>query len=239
MQRLFQTFERSSVRYLLISGQAAVLYGAASFSEDVDVWIDPGSGNVARFLESLASIDATVYKLTPAMSPRNVSSGHAFHFLVPDGSDSIFLDVMPRPPRVPSFAAAFRRRRRMASASGELDVVSIEDLVELKKTRRLADYDVITNLVAIRLREAADPDRRLLRWAAKNCFRADERAIWFRLLGEHRSLAKCERDVMRELARLQARDRKHWSRVIDDLRRLRSRDALIAEGTPVRRLLGG
>ena len=28
MQRLFQTFDRHAVRYLLISGQAAVLYGA-------------------------------------------------------------------------------------------------------------------------------------------------------------------------------------------------------------------
>ncbi|MSP15060.1 MAG: hypothetical protein EXR73_00365 [Myxococcales bacterium] len=67
MQRLFRSFDRASVRYLLINGQASILYGAASLSEDVDVWTDPRPVNVARFLRSLAALRARVYsKLTPA-----------------------------------------------------------------------------------------------------------------------------------------------------------------------------
>jgi hypothetical protein len=237
MQRLFQTFDRHEVRYLLISGQAAILYGAASFSEDVDVWIDPSSRNVAAFLRALAAVDASVYKLTPAMTRRNVDFGHGFHFLVPDGDAPIFLDVMPRPPRVGTFAASFRRRRRMDSPIGPIEVVSIEDLVELKKTRRLADYDVITNLVAIRLREASRPDRALIRWAVRNAFRAADRATYLKMLGIRRSLAACQRELLRDLSRLGEKDTVHWSRVINDLRRLRSRGTLLAEKTPVRALL--
>jgi hypothetical protein len=37
----FQSLERHGVEYLLISGQATVLYGAATFSEDIDLWISP------------------------------------------------------------------------------------------------------------------------------------------------------------------------------------------------------
>lgn len=38
MRKLFQSFERVGLEYLLISGQASILYGAATFSEDVDLW---------------------------------------------------------------------------------------------------------------------------------------------------------------------------------------------------------
>jgi hypothetical protein len=239
VRRLFQSFDRHGVRYLLISGQASVLYGAADFSEDVDVWIDPSARNVARFLRALAGLDATVYSgLTPPMTRRNVDRGHGFHFIVPDEGEPLYLDVMPRPPRVGSFAAAYRRRRVMESSFGRVDVVSVEDLVELKKTRRLSDYDVITNLVARRVREEAVPSRALLEWAARNAFRAAEREIDLKRLGRPKSRAKCQTELMRDITRLQRRDLAHWSRVIEDLRRLRDRGALLEEGERVRDLVG-
>ena len=37
MRRLFRSFDRFGVEYLLISGQATILYGAATFSEDVEI----------------------------------------------------------------------------------------------------------------------------------------------------------------------------------------------------------
>jgi hypothetical protein len=236
MQRLFHSLERFGVRHLLISGQASILYGAASFSEDVDLWLAPDIANVARFLQSIAALHSTVYKLTPAMTRRNVNLGHGFHFLVPDGDVPIYLDVMPRPPRVGTFAAGFRRRRTMATPMGRLDVVSIEDLVELKKTRRLADYDVITNLVAIRLREERAPSRALLAWAARNTFRAADRASYLRLLGRRRTEAACQRELLRDLSRLQKSDTRYWTKITDDPRRLRRSEALVPVGTPASEL---
>jgi hypothetical protein len=43
MRSLFRAFEASDVRYLLISGQACVLYGLSNFTEDIDLWIQPGT----------------------------------------------------------------------------------------------------------------------------------------------------------------------------------------------------
>ena len=48
MRSFFRNLEREAVRYLLISGQASILYGAATFSEDVDLWIEPAEANIGR-----------------------------------------------------------------------------------------------------------------------------------------------------------------------------------------------
>jgi hypothetical protein len=41
IKNFFQSLEAGGVEYLLISGQATVLYGAATFSEDIDLWVNP------------------------------------------------------------------------------------------------------------------------------------------------------------------------------------------------------
>lgn len=45
----FQRLDDEGVDYLLISGQATILYGAATFSEDVDLWVAPTEANLLRF----------------------------------------------------------------------------------------------------------------------------------------------------------------------------------------------
>jgi hypothetical protein len=132
MRKLFRSFERHRVEYLLISGQATVLYGAATFSEDVDIWIRPAPQNVIRFLRALSSCGATVYKLTPPLSRKNLRAGHGFHFSIHGRPLPIFLDVMGYPPRVGSFGDARHRARRITTPWGNVMVVSIPDLIELK-----------------------------------------------------------------------------------------------------------
>ena len=95
----FQSLDRHRVEYLLISGQATVLYGAATFSEDIDLWINPTEANGNRFLPALHECCARFYKLTPPPTVENLRRGHGFHFILPG---EVFLDVMGRPPRVSS-----------------------------------------------------------------------------------------------------------------------------------------
>jgi len=54
MRTLFRSFERERLEYLLISGQAAVLYGAATFTQDIDLWVRPTAENAGRLLRALA-----------------------------------------------------------------------------------------------------------------------------------------------------------------------------------------
>ena len=114
----FQSLESLRVEYLLISGQATILYGAATFSEDVDLWVLPTDKNLEHFVSALRSVAATYYKLTPPLTVENLRRGHGFHFVLPGGpSGDVYLDVMGRPPRVGSFESA-ARARSSASKTG-------------------------------------------------------------------------------------------------------------------------
>jgi len=55
----FQSLSHHGVEYLLISGQATVLYGAATFSEDIDLWLHPTEDNRSRFLAELKQLRST------------------------------------------------------------------------------------------------------------------------------------------------------------------------------------
>ena len=233
MRSLFRSFESFGAEYLLISGQASILYGAATFSEDIDLWIRPTAANARRILSALASRRARVHKLTPPLEPRFLRAGHGFHFVVPGRPLPVYLDLMGKPPRVRDFSESRRRARLLDTDWGRIPVVAIEDLIALKKTRRFTDYEVISNLVSVRLSEEVPPGRKLLRWAARNTFRAEDRATLLRELGESASLEKCRNNIAREVKNLQARDARYWRSRIAELRRLRREDGLLTEGAPV------
>jgi hypothetical protein len=237
MRNLFRSFDRFGVEYLLISGQASILYGAATFSEDVDLWVNPTRHNLTRLLRALSACHARAYKLTPLLSLRNFRKGHGFHFTLPARPNPVYLDIMGRPPRVGTFAASRRRAQRMKTGWGELSVVSIEDLIALKKTRRLYDYEVISNLVQIRLEQSRHPSRKLLEWAVRESCRAEDRAEFARRLGRTLTVSRCRRDIARELPLAQERDVAYWRPILRDLRELRRRGLLLPQGSPL--VLGG
>ncbi len=237
MRRLFRSFERFGVEYLLISGQAAILYGAATFSEDVDLWIRPTPENATRLLRALAACQGRVYKLTPALTRKNLRAGHGFHFVIPGRPAPVYLDVMGRPPRVGAYRQARRRAHDVATPWGRIPVISIPDLIALKRTRRLSDYEVISNLVQVRLAAERDPTPEVWRWAYRNSYRVEDRLAIARRIGVRRPPAALRRGILAEVARLQAADSAYWRGIIADLRRLLRARRLLAEGTPVAHLL--
>ena len=254
----FQSLETHRVAYLLISGQATVLYGAATFSEDIDLWVEPSSGNLERFQAALSAVGARYYKLTPPLEAPYFEAGHGFHFFLgPGESETIFLDVLGRPPRAPSFAAALRERREFATDWGALPTVGIRDLIELKKTQRLADYPIVSALT-LRLLEESAPSLETLAWAAGNLFTAEaffsfneKYPAWIELPPpdappsltqiagrgiEHvpdETIADATRWMAGTMARHQVADRRHWGGIIAQLRHLRSNRILMTEGAPV------
>lgn len=159
-------------------------------------------------------------------------AGRGFHFTIPDRLGPIYLDVMARPPRVGSFAAARRRAQIMSTDWGRVPVVGIEDLVLLKLTRRLSDYEVVSNLVRSRILAEPGPGVRLLRWAARHSFRAEDRSAYLAKLGIRMPVEKCRIEIARDVARLQSRDVRYWKPHLAVLRRLRRNGGLLPEGTP-------
>jgi hypothetical protein len=243
---------------LLISGQATVLYGAATFSEDIDLWINPTEANGNRFLPALHECCARFYKLTPPPTVENLRRGHGFHFILPG---EVFLDVMGRPPRVSSFAAAATTARRIETEWGAIQTIGIQPLVELKKTQRLEDYPIISKLALAWFGQpgCAGTDADFL-WALQNIFTLPELALFFT---EHPAAAsvaggKSNPDVAKyarqllaggepdesverrvsgwfqsQISELQQSDRQHWRDIIRELKELRAAGKLMPEGESV------
>lgn len=255
MRNFFQALRHCRVRYLLISGQATVLYGASTFSEDVDLWVEPTPANWQRLLAALREAGARVYKLTPPLTLEYALRGHGFHFTVPDEESPGgigYVDIMAVPPRVGAFRTAWRQARRFATDWGRLPVVGPEQLVLLKRTRRLADYAVISALVRIvcaRLRS-----RQQWQWALEQTFEAEDLlALWqrgrpawrrqivsarpaIRWLRTGRARAKhsqISRALLAEMETAREADRRYWRPILAELRRLQRQRRLLREGAPV------
>lgn len=254
----FRSLEARDVAYLLISGQATVLYGAATFSEDVDLWVEPSPENIERLQGALSDAAARYYKLTPPLDPASVDAGHGFHFLLAgDTGEAVFLDVMGRPPRAPLFLSALRESRQFQTDWGTLPTVGIRDLVELKKTQRLADYPIVSALT-LRLLEEISAPADILPWAARNLFTVEtlflfneQHPAWVESPPEGAPAALAEvagwplEDIPDQvvaqatewmsaaIARHQFADRQHWRGIIAQLRELRSHGRLMPEGSPV------
>lgn len=168
----FQNLNNCDVEYLLISGQATVLYGAATFSENIDLWIKPTPPNCENFLNVLRICAARYYKLTPPLTVENLKRGHGFHFVLHDpNGDEVFLDVMGHPPRVQSFESNCASARWMDTHWGRIKTIGLKQLVELKKTQRLEDYPIISNLAVVWFDQPeCEESPTEFRWALENIF---------------------------------------------------------------------
>jgi hypothetical protein len=254
----FRSLEAGSVAWLLISGQATVLYGAADFSEDIDIWIEPSAANLTRFRAALADIGAHYYKLTPPLELRYLQAGHGFHFtLGPSKEYGFFLDVMGHPPRTPNFRQAQRDSRKFVTDWGKLWTIGLRDLIELKKTQRLADYPIVSSLT-LRCLEESSPSPGDLAWAANNLFTVEsffsfnERfPAWVQSAPEEvpasltrwagrsfeeipeETIGDATRWIAGAMARHQRADRQYWRSIIAELRNLRSQGLLAEEGARV------
>jgi len=256
----FQHLEQTGTEYLLISGQATILYGAATFSEDIDLWIPPSEANLVRFIEALRAVGSRFYKLTPPFTVEYMERGHGFHFVLPDAPSEAYLDVMGKPPRAGSFAAALNGARYFDTDFGRVRTVGIHELVELKKTQRPEDYPVIARLAAGYLAGNPRPSAPELGWALENCLGLTELC---RLLREHAEsiaalappaaepLSGAVREVVdtgelspatedtldawleRRISEHRRADRRYWVAIIEELRQLRRSASLMPEGALV------
>ena len=255
----FQSLDRNGVEHLLISGQATVLYGAATFSEDIDLWINPTKENRDRFVVALREGQASYYKLTPPLTVEHLQQGHGFHFILPGGdAGEIFLDVMGNPPRAGTFAGSFATSRKMETEWGVIRTIGIKPLVELKKTQRLEDYPIISKLALAWFDQpecagtAAD-----FIWALQNIFTLPELALFFtehpaaidaatehsdreigefgrQLLAGGEASESVEQHVgeffQARIIGLQRADRQHWREIIHRLKGLHGAGQLMPEG---------
>ena len=214
-----------------------------------------GSIRPASFLGALEQNMASVYKLTTPLTIEYLGRGHGFHFLLP-GPDTVFLCVMGKPPRSPSFNQAVAQSNLIDSEWGQIPTIGIRHLVEIKKTQRLADYPIIGKLILCGLRTLSRSSDAGYSWAINNTFALpelktllDEFPEVLSGLQDH-SVARdnlerlminddsdielecsLEAELTQRILACQQADRAYWRDIICELKLLRSRGEIIPEGT--------
>jgi len=136
------------VRFLLMGGQACVLYGGSEFSRDTDLVVLPDSENLDRLQSALSELCAARIAV-PDLSLDLLNKGHAVHFRCehPEAS-GMRIDVMSVLRNAAPFEELWQRRTTVELGdAATVDAVSLPDLIAIKKTQRDKDWSHIRRLV--------------------------------------------------------------------------------------------
>jgi hypothetical protein len=131
-----------------MGGQACVFYGAAEFSRDIDLAILLDEKTFGALERLVADLQAEVIAVPP-FDRSYLARGHAVHFRSrhPE-SLGVRLDVMAVMRGVDPFPELWKRRTTVtAPGVGQVDLLSLPDLVAAKKTQRDKDWPMIRRLV--------------------------------------------------------------------------------------------
>lgn len=124
LRDIFRSFQDHDVKYLVIGGIAAVLYGVPRATFDLDIIIEATPSNAARLLSALLETGMGTASLTTA---EEILAHEITVF-----SDRVRIDVQTSTPGL-DFQEAWERRTPMNYEGQEFHVVSKEDLIASKR----------------------------------------------------------------------------------------------------------
>jgi hypothetical protein len=121
---VFASFQHHQVKYLVIGGIAAVLYGVPRATFDLDILVEASTENARRLLDALDEAGLATASLTSA---EELVENEITVF-----QDRVRIDVQTWTPGL-DFDAAWERRTVMEYGSQPFYVVSREDLISSKR----------------------------------------------------------------------------------------------------------
>jgi hypothetical protein len=121
---VFASFQRHNVRYIVIGGIAAVLYGVPRATFDLDILIDANPDNAKKLLAALADAKLGTAAL---ITPEELLSKEITIF-----KDRVRIDVQTSTPGL-KFEQAWERRETMEYQKQKFFVASREDLIASKR----------------------------------------------------------------------------------------------------------
>ncbi len=222
-----------------MGGQACILYGGAEFSRDVDFAVDVSPANLRRLQGALREQKAEPI-FFPPLSAAALRRGHACHFRCgAPATRGLRVDVMGRMRGAPSFGRLWSRRTEVRIPGvGPVSVVSLEDLVRIKKTQRDKDWAMIARLLEADIAQHDwNADVRRIRFWLGECrtpamlielarrFPAQARRESRRRVALRAAVRGDEEGIREGLRREQERersaDRRYWAPLRRELERMR------------------
>jgi hypothetical protein len=124
LQDVFASLQKHQVKYLIIGGIAAVLYGVPRATFDLDILIEATPGNARRLLDALIEANLGTATLTSAEE----LLAHEITIF----EDRVRIDVQTSTPGL-RFEEAWRNRETMEYRGQKFYVVSKQDLIASKQ----------------------------------------------------------------------------------------------------------
>jgi hypothetical protein len=144
---VISAFIRNNTRFLLMGGQACVLYGGSEFTRDSDFCILCSADNLDRVAAALRELQAQPV-FFPPLEAHFLEKGHACHFICksPD-AEGFRIDIMSKMRGCPPFSALWQPRNILRIDTLEIPSLSLAHLILAKKTQRDKDWPMIRRLI--------------------------------------------------------------------------------------------
>ena len=165
LERVFEALNEAKVRYLVVGGMAVVLHGHLRTTQDLDLVIQLSPENVRAALDALAALGFRPRAPVPLLDfadpekrerwrrEKNLVVFSLWSSDLPDFT----LDLFAQEPF--DFDGVFSRALRVPFERTEATVVSLADLIELKrKSGRPLDLDDVQALSSLGATDAAGED---------------------------------------------------------------------------------
>jgi len=124
LKDVFESFQKHDVKYLVIGGIAAVLYGVPRATFDLDILIEATQENVRHLLDALLDSGIGTASLTHI---DEILSNEITIF-----KDRVRIDVQIKTPGI-RFKDAWKRKKTMNYNNQAFYIVCMEDLIASKK----------------------------------------------------------------------------------------------------------
>ncbi|MCG2726136.1 MAG: hypothetical protein L6420_07780 [Elusimicrobia bacterium] len=146
--KVISVLKEKRVKSLLIGGQACIIYGGSEFSRDSDFVILSEDKNLEKIKEALCILKAEAVYF-PKFEKDYLERGHACHFRCKAKIVKDFrVDIMSKLRNCDDFPKLWKRKKIIRiKGVGNINIISLEDLVKSKKTQRDKDWLMITRLV--------------------------------------------------------------------------------------------
>lgn len=133
--KLYKCLNKSRVKYLIIGGIAAIIYGVPRTTLDIDIFIEPSLANAKRLLKALKDAGFGTAHIT---TPEKIIGNEISVF-----EDYLRLDVITKPKGL-IFDKAWKNREIKKIKGINIKLASIKDVIKSKKaSKRNIDKDDI------------------------------------------------------------------------------------------------
>lgn len=123
---LLQLLNETGVKYLIIGGQAVIVYSEPRYTKDLDIWVEASKQNATKLVKALAKFGAP----RDAISVEDfVKPGTMFIFGLEPNRVDILTSVKGR-----SFKVAYKDKTLITIGKLKVPLVSLRDLIKIKRS---------------------------------------------------------------------------------------------------------